>query len=147
MVDKSWGGPPTGNLRVRSNLTQGDRAAERAAARELRVRERTATAGERLESRAAAREAEARRREQAREQRRDEERRVTSDPHADAARRPRSSGRKDVVREQRDTRTYATIVDLGRMRELARRGASVSGLAAAFGVTVAEVEAALAGED
>jgi hypothetical protein len=61
--------------------------------------------------------------------------------------RHRSSGRNDVVREQRDTRSYATVVNIGRIRELARRGATVAGLAGAFGISEQEVEDAIAGEE
>jgi hypothetical protein len=43
----------------------------------------------------------------------------------------------------RDTRSYKTIVDTARIRTLADRGASVAGLAGAFGITIEEVEAAL----
>ena len=94
-----------------------------------------------LEQRAAERAA-------AREARRAEEQKLAEgDPHAAAAQRRRGSGRKDVVREQRDTRGYTTVVDVARMRELAKRGASVTGLAGAFGVSVEEVEAALAATD
>ena len=61
-----------------------------------------------------------------------------ADPAAPS--RPRRSGRKDVVREQRDTRAYRTVIDVDRMRALAARGASVTGLAGAFGISVEEVE-------
>jgi len=72
---------------------------------------------------------------------------ASGDPHAAAAQRHRSSGRKDVVREQRDTRKYATVVDIGRIRELAKRGASIAGLARAFDITETQVRDALdAGE-
>ena len=158
MVDKSWGAPPSGNLasggstvgnlRIRSNLSPTDRAEERAKARALRAEDRAATAVTRSEARASDRAALAKEREQAREERRiAEEKLAVGDPHAAAASRRRGSGRKDVVREQRDTRAYATVVDAGRMRELARRGASLTGLAGAFGITVAEVEAVLAAGD
>ncbi len=46
--------------------------------------------------------------------------------------------------EERDTRGYRTVVDEDRIRTLAKRGASVAGLAGAFGLSVAEVEAVLA---
>jgi hypothetical protein len=98
----------------------------------------------RQEERAARRTAEATARETEREQRRiEEERRAAADPHAAAADRHRGSGRKDVVREQRDTRGYATIVDADRIRTLAKRGASLTGLAGAFGVPVETIEAVL----
>jgi hypothetical protein len=149
VVDKSWGTPsPSADFRVRSNLTLEQRAAERAAAREARTRERAGDIEQRLKERLASREAEMREREQAREARREEEQRLAEgDPHAAAAQRRRGSGRKDVVREQRDTRGYATVVDIARMRELAKRGASLTGLAGAFGISVEAVEAALAESD
>ena len=145
MVDKSWGTPsPSADFRVRSNLSLEDRAAERAAAREARARDRAGDMEQRLKERLESREVEMREREQAREARREEEQKLAEgDPHAAAAQRRRGSGRKDVVREQRDTRGYTTVVDVARMRELAKRGASVSGLAGAFGISVEEVEAAL----
>ncbi|RYY08836.1 MAG: hypothetical protein EON55_19600 [Alphaproteobacteria bacterium] len=100
---------------------------------------------QRLEACAVSREADIVAREKARVDRREQEvQSASGDPHAAAAKRHRSSGRKDVVREQRDTRSYATVVDIGRMRELARRGASIAGLAGAFGISEAEVEGALA---
>ncbi len=143
-MDKSWGASPSSGFRVRTNASPEDRAAERAKAREARAGERSTLMAQRIEARIANRDADAVAREQAREERREQERlRATGDPHAEAARRHRSSGRKDVVREQRDTRSYTTVVDAGRMRELARRGASPSGLAGAFGITVEAVEAIL----
>ena len=148
-MDKSWGAAPsTPAFRVRTNASPEQRAAERARAREDRSRDRATAMEQRLETRAVEREADIRVREEARAARRvEEERKAEGDPHAAAAQRRRGSGRKDVVREQRDTRGYATIVDVGRMRALAKRGASVSGLAGAFGITEAEVEPALAGDD
>jgi hypothetical protein len=145
MVDKSWGVGATSDVRIRSNERPDDRAAARAAGREERARARADTMAARLEARAAGREADTAAREAARIARREQEQqRASGDPHADAARRHRSSGRKDIVREQRDTRGYTTVVDAGRIRELARRGASITGLAGAFGISEAEVERALA---
>lgn len=147
-MDKSWGSSPFPDFRIRTNASPDQRAQERAAARAARTAERDTLASQRLEDRAKRRDADMAAREQERERRREAEIAAAStDVHAEAAKRHRSSGRKDVVREQRDTRGYATIVDIGRMRELAKRGASVGGLAAAFGVTVEEVEAALAADD
>ncbi|WP_235199443.1 hypothetical protein [Sphingomonas sp. RIT328] len=145
VVDKSWGTPSPAGLRVRSNLGLDDRAAQRAAAREARAQARAGESEQRLKDRTAAREQDARAREAAREERRVAEQQLAEgDPHAAAAQRRRGSGRKDVVREQRDTRGYTTVVDVARMRELAKRGASVAGLAGAFGVSEEEVRAALA---
>jgi len=49
----------------------------------------------------------------------------------------------EETKKERDTRNYTTIVDPKRIRTLADRGASVAGLAGAFGITIEEVEAAL----
>lgn len=145
MVDKSWGPSASPGFSVRTNLTLDERAAARARARDLRTVERSEASAERLKSAASKREADLQERERARQARQEEEmRRVATDPHAAAAKRHRSSGRKDVVREQRDTRGYTTIVDRQRICELAKRGASVPGLAAAFGVSLDEIEQALA---
>lgn len=144
MADKSWGASPSPPFRIRSNESAGDRAAARAAAREARAGDRDAAMAARQEERAARRTADTTAREAAREQRRtEEERHAAADPHGAAARRHRGSGRKDVVREQRDTRGYATVVDAERIRTLAKRGASVTGLAGAFGVPVETIEAVL----
>jgi len=127
-------------VRVRTDASPADRAA----AREARAKGRADAMTLRLETRAAGRDAGIAAREQARVERRGQEMQSASgDPHAAAARRHRTSGRKDIVREQRDTRSYATIVDADRMCELARRGASVTGLAGAFGITPDEVQAIL----
>ena len=148
MVDKSWGVGGSTSFRVRSNATIDERAAERAKAREARAAERSEAMTQRLEARAVNRAADTSANEQARiERRKAEVATAARDPHAAAAMRHRSSGRNDVVREQRDTRSYATVVDIGRIRELARRGASVAGLAGAFGISEQEVEDAIAGEE
>ena len=148
MVDKSWGVGGSTGFRVRSNATIDERAAERAKAREARAAERSEAMTQRLEARAVNRAADTSANEQARiERRKAEVAAAARDPHAAAAMRHRSSGRNDVVREQRDTRSYATVVDIGRIRELARRGASVTGLAGAFGISEQEVEDAIAGEE
>ena len=145
MVDKSWGVGPSTPFRVRSNATPDTRAAERAEARAARAAERIAGTERRLEARAADREADAAQREQARTARREaEEQAAARDPHAREARRPRGSGRKDIVREQRDTRGYTTLVDAERIRVLAKRGASITGLAGAFAISEDEVAAILA---
>lgn len=145
MVDKSWGVAASPGFSVRSNAGPDDRAAERARARETRAQERAEAANRRVETRAAARDADVAAREQARSERRDREARAaTGDPHAAAAARRRSSGRRDVVREPRDTRSYATVVDEERIRALAARGASVAGLAGAFGIGEHEVHDILA---
>ncbi|MBD8546643.1 hypothetical protein IFT82_07770 [Sphingomonas sp. CFBP 8760] len=144
MADKSWGASPSPPFRIRSNDSPADRAAARATAREARGGDRDAAMAARMEERAARREEETKAREAAREQRRlDEERQAAADPHGAAARRHRGSGRKDVVREQRDTRGYTTVVDADRIRALAKRGASITGLAGAFGVPVETIEAVL----
>lgn len=125
MADKSWGLPSAPAALPETRAAGGDRLS-------------------RLEARAAEREASAQAREQARDQRRAEIAELgAKDPHAAAAQRRRVSGRKDVVREQRDTRSYAVVVDEGRIRTLAQRGASVAGLAAVFGLPAAEIERVL----
>lgn len=147
MVDKSWGGVATGDFRVRTNESPAERAAKRAQDRQARAEERAGLMSQRLEARATTREVDMAAREQARIERREREQQTASgDPHAAAAKRHRTSGRKDVVKEQRDTRSYTTVVDEGRIRELAKRGASASGLAGAFGITEAQVAAFLSDE-
>jgi hypothetical protein len=147
-VDKSWGGDMSATVRIRTNDTHPERAAARARAREARAAEQASAMTQRLEARAIAREAEAVAGEAARAARRESEQQaVAADPHAAAAKRHRSSGRNDVVREQRDTTSYKTVVDERRIRELAHRGASVSGLAAAFSISTAEVERVLNGAE
>lgn len=144
MVDKSWGDATSVGFRIRTNMTPEQRAADRAQARTARAQDRAGLAIQRTEDRAKDRAAAAEARELARVERRAREiPNASGDPHAAAAQRHRPSGRKDVVREQRDTRGYATVVDVGRMRELAKRGASVSGLAGAFGITEAQVRETL----
>lgn len=148
MVDDSWGvTPPKGGLRIRTNDSLEDRAAARALARAARAGEREALMASRLEARAASRERDIAAREAERAARREAETAAAArDPHAAAAKRHRGSGRKDVVREQRDTRGYTTVVDEGRIRALAKRGASVGGLAATFGITEGEIRTILAAE-
>lgn len=144
MVDKSWGTGPT-PLRVPSNDSPERREAERGEARGARAATRADAMAERQEARQARREADLVAREAERTQRREQEQQLAAgDPHAAAARRHRSSGRRDVVREQRDTSGYTTVVDADRIRALAKRGASVSGLAGVFGISEEEVAAALA---
>ena len=149
MVDDSWGvTPPRGGLRVRTNDSLEERAAARAKAREARAADRGALMAERMEARAAFRERETLARETERAARREaEEAAAARDPHAAAAKRHRTSGRPDVVREPRDTRGSTTVVDEGRIRELSKRGASLSGLAAAFGITPEEVAHILATDE
>lgn len=145
-VDKSWGGDAPGILRVRTNERPAERAARRAQDREARATERAAAISQRLAVRAAGREADAIARGHARTERREHElRAISDDPHAAAAKRHRGSGRRDVVREQRDTRGYATVLDEGRIRELAARGASVAGLADAFDLAEPDIARILAG--
>ena len=98
----------------------------------------------RIEARAEARRIAAQAREEARRARHDERARLaTADPHAPGARQPRGSGRKDVVRERRDTTGYAMRVDTDRIRALAARGASVASLAAVLGMDAREIERVL----
>ncbi|OWK30030.1 hypothetical protein [Sphingomonas dokdonensis] len=145
MVDKSWGGPPLSNVRVRTNDSLEERAARRARERENRAQSRDTGMAERLEARAKAREAGAAERERIRQERREAEAKLAqSDPHTAAAQRRRGSGRKDIVREERDTTGYAMVVDPARIRTLADRGASVDSLAAVLGLSVQEIKDALA---
>ncbi|BCI72245.1 hypothetical protein SPKIRA_30750 [Sphingomonas paucimobilis] len=149
MVDDSWGvTPPRGGLRIRTNDSLEERAAARAKARQEREGQRSAIMADRMEARAANRLRETAAREAERAARRDAETAAAArDPHAAAAKRHHTSGRKDVVREQRDTRGYTTLVDEGRIRELAKRGASLAGLASAFGISQQEIETILAATD
>lgn len=125
MVHKSWGTPPSPP--VEHSTTRSDATFTR------------------LEARAAAREAQAREREAARQAKRQADAELAAnDPHRAAAQRRRGSGRKDIVREQRDTSGYAMIVDHDRVRALAKRGASPAGIAAAFDVSVDDIAAILA---
>lgn len=102
----------------------------------------------RLEARAAVRAEQARARDEARaERRRADAELAERDPHRAAAQRRRGSGRKDIVREDRDTSGYAMVVDRERVRALARRGASSASLAAAFQVPEEEIVALLNDDD
>lgn len=152
MMDESWGRKPA-MLRVRAN----DRDAARAADRERRAQERAAAAEARTEARAAARDAASQAREAARTARRVEEearaavrREAVATVAAEepaAPRRRRSTGaiaRTGMPTEERDTRAYRTVVDEDRIRALAKRGTSVAGIAGAFGLSVADIEAVLA---
>lgn len=133
-----------------------DRERQRAEAREARAQERSAMAQARVDRRAAERDQASQARQQAREarQREMDERMAALRPDpagtgdgTEPAPKRRASGairRTGDVRIERDTRHYATRVDIRRIRELSRRGANVSGLAAVFGITIEEVEAALA---
>lgn len=132
------------------------RAEERARDREQRAAERLAASEQRSESRAAQRDLQSQERERARESRRvEEDQRIkarldappTNDVEALKISKRRRSGALarsgDESKTDRDTRSYKTIVDTARIRTLADRGASLSGLAGAFGITIEEVEAAL----
>ncbi|WP_334656628.1 hypothetical protein [Sphingomonas panaciterrae] len=102
----------------------------------------------RLEARAAERAASAQAREALRQERRRADAELTaSDPHRAAEQRRRGSGRKDIVREQRDTSGYTMVVDRQRVRALAGRGASIASLAAAFNLPADDIEALLADRD
>lgn len=100
---------------------------------------------QRQEERIARREADLQANEEARARRREQEEQLAAtDPHTAAAQRRRGSGRRDVVREQRDTTGYAMVVDGERIRTLAARGASVASLSAVLGMSEDEVQRALA---
>ncbi|MEH3048458.1 hypothetical protein [Sphingomonas adhaesiva] len=126
-----------------------DREAQRAADRERRAQERIAAAEARTARRQEEREAGMRLREQAREARRVEEdqRRTERVEERDARPKRRAStgalARTGEARVERDVRSYTTHVDHDRMVELARRGATVAGLATVFGVSEDAVRAVL----
>ncbi|MBW6528805.1 hypothetical protein KZ813_18345, partial [Sphingomonas sp. RHCKR7] len=123
------------------------RAEERARSSEARAAGRAESTAARLEARAAARAAQAQERETARRSRREAAAALAErDPHRAAAERHRGSGRRDVVRQDRDISGYATVVDAERIRTLAARGASVAGLAAVFGLAAEEIERVLAAD-
>jgi hypothetical protein len=143
VVDSSWGvsADPT----VGTSRDAATRADERVRSSEARAAARAAAMAARLESRAAAREAQAQEREGVRRSRREAAVALAErDPHRAAAERKRGSGRRDVVRQDRDISGYATVVDAERIRTLAARGASIDGLVAVFGVTADEIERVLA---
>lgn len=136
----------------------GDRDKIRATQRERRVAERVQAAEQRAGAREAARGGLAQERERAREARRleDVERRRARDAAGETAAVARRRGpgaartggdEQGKVQKPRDTRSYRTVVDADRIRELAKRGASLTGLAGAFGVSVEEVQAALDGDE
>jgi hypothetical protein len=139
-------------------LTPGtaDRAAKRAEERANGREQRAKASEQRSESRAAQRDLQSQERERARESRRiEEDQRIkarldappTNDVEALKISKRRRSGALarsgEESKTDRDTRSYKTIVDTARIRTLADRGASVAGLAGAFGITIEEVEAAL----
>jgi hypothetical protein len=157
-----WGWPKSDRLAGTPLSDTSDRAArraeDRAQDRERRAQERLAAAEQRSESRIAQRDALTQERERAREARRIEEAarheaRLNAPPANDVealkiSKRRRSGALArsgEETKKERDTRGYKTIVDPARIRTLADRGALLSALAAAFGITVEEVEAALAG--
>ena len=151
------GGRGTGPLMPGTADRAARRAEERARDRDQRAKERLAAAEQRSESRAVERDRQSQERERARESRRiEEDQRIqarldappTNDVEALKISKRRRSGALarsgDESKKDRDTRGYRTVVDTARIRTLADRGASLAGLAGAFGITVEEVEAALA---
>jgi hypothetical protein len=145
LADKSWGGDGATDVRVRTNQTPEQRAAARAQARAARAAERLDSRAALLDERSARREAQVQEREAARTARRTAETAAAAvDPHADAARRPRASGRRDIVRQERDTSGYAVVVDHRRIRTLAARGASPASLAGVFALPLEDILAVLA---
>ncbi len=146
------GGRGTGPLMPGTADRAAKRAEERANGREQRAKERLAASEQRSESRAAQRDLQSQERERARESRRiEEDQRLDAPPTNDVealkiSKRRRSGALArsgEESKTDRDTRSYKTIVDTARIRTLADRGASLSGLAGAFGITIEEVEAAL----
>ena len=141
-----WANANWSFLKKKNHVSESASAyAWRLQAREDRAQARGGDMAERLETRARAREAQAAERERIRRERREAEARLAqSDPHTAAALRRRGSGRKDIVREQRDTTGYAMVVNAERIRKLAARGASVASLSAVLGLSTQEIENALA---
>jgi len=150
------GGRGTGPLMPGTADRAAKRAQERANGREQRAKERLAASEQRSESRLAQRDLQSQERERAREARRiEEDQRIearlnappTNDVEALKISKRRRSGALarsgEETKKERDTRSYTTIVDSKRIRTLADRGASLSALAGAFGISVEEVEAAL----
>ena len=130
MVDKSWGLPP-----ARSS-GEARKPIEPLAREPLTAR---------LDARASARAAQAAQREAERLAKREANVALAArDPHAAAAQRHRGSGRKDVVREQRDTSGYRMVADEARIRMLASRGASPQSLADVLGLPIETIRQALA---
>jgi hypothetical protein len=151
-----WGLPKSDRLAGTPLSETSDRAARRAEDRDRRAQERLAAAEQRSESRIAQRDALTQERERAREARRIEESarheaRLNAPPTNDVealkiSKRRRSGALArsgEETKKERDTRGYTTIVDPQRIRTLADRGASLSALAGAFGISAEEVEAAL----
>lgn len=162
--DNGWGrGRSVSRFAVpgSSGSVGSDRSEVRAAQRDRRAAERAEASQARTEQRAIEREAQSRLRTAAREERhaptgldrsaidvpgadRSTDRSTRSDVQPYVKRRKSGAlARTGEVQKARDTRHYQTVVDADRMRILAKRGASLAGLAAAFGVSIETVEAAL----
>lgn len=145
-MDSSWGA----GARATPSGMRDEREQQRTEARERRAAERIAAAEARTEARAAARDAQSHERERMRASRRaeEEQRRAAAADARDARPKRRSStgslARTGHATEERDTRHYATELDLDRLRLLHRRGASPAALAHAFKISEDEVAAALA---
>lgn len=145
-MHSSWG---SSTAAPAQSGTRGEREAQRAKARTRRATERIAAAEARTEARVSARDAQSSIREKERDRRRveEEQRRAAAAEARDARPKRRSTGslaRTGHASEERDTRHYATEVDLDRLRLLSRRGASVAALAHAFKLSEEAVAAALA---
>ncbi len=143
-MTNGWGGGSTG-----ATPRSAERDRTRAVDRERRAQERIAAAIARSEQRQADRDGRSRLREEERERRTagEKERLATRIVAREERPKRRTSGalaRTGEKTVERDTRHYATAIDLDRIRELSRRGATVDGLAKAFGITVDAVEEALA---
>ncbi len=126
MVDKSWGqrSPVTSDVLPPRGDTLAARLDARAAARAQLAEEREALRRSRREANEAL---------------------AVHDPHAAAAQRRRGSGRKDIVREQRDTSGYRMVADAARIRALAARGASAESLADVLGLPIETIREAIEG--
>ncbi len=151
--NRGWPSLLGGTLPPAAGRTERARAREAARAESAQARSQAALA--RVEERAAQREAQVAERERARAERAQAETAVlglrasqlgidTGVKLTTGRRRRTGKEEKGTGRhEERDTSAYRTVVEPERIRAFAGRGVSVSGIAAAFGVSEAEVEAAL----
>jgi len=150
---RGWPSLLGGTLPPAVGRTERARAREAARAESAQARSQAALA--RAEERAAQRQAQTEERERARAERAQAETAVlglrASQLGIDTGvklttGRRRRTGKQEPGtgrHEERDTSSFKTIVEPERIRAFAGRGVSVAGIAAAFGVTEAEVEAAL----
>lgn len=134
-----------------------DRHRQRAEDRAEAARLRADSAQVRAEERATARQTQVADRERQRTERRDAEEQVLGLRAAQlgidtglqlTVKRRRRSGSDEKASDlqpDRDTTRYRTVVDADRVRAFAARGVSIAGIATAFGISIAEVEAVIEG--